>query len=294
MTTSMPRKAVLYNELKLAKEGGAQFEFPSSYVSMTEATLEALHEQVFGTSEAAGETTGATTETAQAWLQATAKAESGPIESVRPVRPGLLRQGEQVLPEGVPPVREWGNYVPETLARLLGVPFTDNGDKRAGLRINTHGPDDVLRVSSDGKIWYQDEVAKPAIPQPRMRRKVRYIDPGVKTVEIRRPDGHLDESFEVAGDQATQAEYKVTLPSWQVGIYYDPRLPFRVHVYNGRRGFDRMDVMRYYGGLDLVPSSIQNSAIYDGDLCYDIMKVRDAMERELRELTGVRQAQPTF
>ena len=181
-----------------------------------------------------------------------------------------------------PPVSTWGQYSPETLAKRLGVPFSDKASRRAGLTFNTHGPDDVLRVSSDGKVWYLDEVLKPAIPLPRMRRKVRYIDSGVKVVERRTPDGKLDESFEVAGDAHREAEIKVTLPSSQTGVYYDPRLPFRVHVYNGRTGFDYMDVIRFYGGKDLVPSTV--STIYVGsDLCFDLSKTKDAMERELRD-----------
>jgi len=192
-------------------------------------------------------------------------------------------------------VSEWGNYQPHELARLLGVPFTDRADERAGLRINTHGPDDVLRVDSQGRVWYQDEVRKPAIPKPRMRRKIRYIDPGVKEVTKYREDGFIDETFEVAGDDMKEAEYKVTLPSWQTGIYYDPRLPFRVHTYNGRRGFDMKDVMRFYGGLDLIPAAIQQASLYvGGDLCYDILKVREAMERELREATLMRSAGRNF
>lgn len=194
----------------------------------------------------------------------------------------LAQQPAPVQVQEVPPVSTWGQYAPETLAKLLNVPFSDQPSRRAGLTFNTHGPDDVLRVSSDGKVWYMDEVLKPAIPLPRMRRKVRYIDSGVKVVERRTPDGKLDESFEVAGDSNREAEIKVTLPSSQTGVYYDPRLPFRVHVYNGRTGFDYMDVIRFYGGKDLVPSTV--ATLYVGsDLCFDISKTKDAMERELRD-----------
>ena len=140
-----------------------------------------------------------------------------------------------------------------------------------------------MRVDSRANIWYQDEVVKPAIPKARARRVVNYKDPGVKEVKKYYSDGRLDESFEVAGDEAKDMQVKTTLPSWQVGVYKDPRLPFRVHTYNNVRGFEWVDILTQYGGMDHVPSTIKR--LYVGnDLCFDITSTRETMERELRDL----------
>jgi hypothetical protein len=178
----------------------------------------------------------------------------------------------------------WGQYAPERLAKILDIPFQDRGAERAGLTFNTHGPNDPVRVDSRGRVWYMDEVIKPAIPKPRMRRRVRTMTSDVKTVSTYHPDGRLDETFEVAGQEQHEMEVKITLPSWQVGIYRDPRMPFKIHQYNGIRGFDRMEVVKYFGGMDLVPESVAH--IYVGqDLCYDINKTRETIERLYRERT---------
>jgi len=163
------------------------------------------------------------------------------------------------------------------------LPITDEAEEIAGLHINTHGPDDPIRIDSRGRLWFQDEVRKAAIAKPRMRRKLSYKDTGVRTVTTRNVLGLVEESFEVAGDRTVDMEVKVTLPSWQVGIYLDPNLQdFRIHVYGDQRGLDRMDVLRYFGGKDLVPSTCKT--VYVGnDLCYDINSVRDTIERIYRE-----------
>jgi hypothetical protein len=165
---------------------------------------------------------------------------------------------------------------------LPDVPRRDEPDAIAGLRIRTHGRNDPLRVDSLGRVWYQDEVRKPATPRPRARSVLNFRDQGSKTIEIRNQLGLLEESFEVAGDAPQDMRVKVTLPSWQVGIYQDPRLPWRVHVYNNIRGFDRLDVVEYFGGMDHVPASIK--VLYVGsDLCYDIISARETLEAIARE-----------
>jgi len=171
---------------------------------------------------------------------------------------------------------------PQSADPFAGVPRTDVADQVAGLRMQTHGADDPVRIDSHGRIWYQDEVRKPATPRPRARRVLQYKDPGVKTIENRNQLGLLEESFEVAGDEVQDMTVKITLPSWQVGIYKDPSMPFRIHVYNDVRGFSRRDVVKYYGGSDHVPSTVKT--VYVGsDLCYDIKSVRDTIDREYRE-----------
>ena len=78
------------------------------------------------------------------------------------------------------------------------------------------------------------------------------------------------------------------MPSFQVGVYRDPRFPFKVHTYAGNDGFDLFDVNDFYGGEDLVPSEIKRVYIAN-DLCYDIRTTIRAIETEYRrnQLQGV-------
>ena len=154
-------------------------------------------------------------------------------------------------------------------------------DTVAGLRTNTHSLDEPLRVDENGILWFQDEVRKPAFPKPRGRRVLKYDDPGVKTVKVK--SGQFTESFEMPGDGVGRpSEARITMPSYQVGIYKDPRLPFKIAVYNDQRGFDLFEVQKYYGGRDLVPSDIKRVYI-ENVLCYDIRTVVRAIETEYRE-----------
>jgi hypothetical protein len=154
-------------------------------------------------------------------------------------------------------------------------------DKVAGLRINTHAEDEPLRVDENGLIWYQDEVRKAAFPKPRGRRVLDYIDPGVRTMTAQTGNGYT-ETFEMPGDQARPSQVKITLPTHQVGIYRDPNMPFKIHVYQDNRGFDLFEVRDFYGGADLVPEDIKT--VYVGQsLCYDIRTTRRAIEAEYRE-----------
>ena len=139
-----------------------------------------------------------------------------------------------------------------------------------------------IRTDPDGIVWYADEVRKLASPGPRKRRKLSYIDHGTKveTVQV----GQFMESFEVAGSDVRTEEVKITLPTYQVGLYRDPRLPFLIHVYNNNRGYDLMEVIKYYGNSqDLVPQEIQKTYV-GNDLCYDIKTTNRAIENEARQL----------
>jgi hypothetical protein len=154
-------------------------------------------------------------------------------------------------------------------------------DQVAGLRLNTHAEDEPLRVDENGLIWYQDEVRKAAFPKPRGRRVLDYLDPGVRTETAQTGNGYT-ETFEMPGDQARPSQVKITLPSHQVGIYRDPNMPFKIHLYNDNRGFDLFEVRDFYGGADLVPEDIKT--VYVGQsLCYDIRTTRRAIEAEYRE-----------
>ena len=155
-----------------------------------------------------------------------------------------------------------------------------------GQRLNTKTEDEVIRTDEQGRQWLQEEVQKPAYPKPRGRRVLKYIDTGVQQKTAQ--NGEYVETFEVAGDRAgVPAEVKITLPSYQVGIYRDPRYPFKIHCYNGREGFDLHEVETFYGGSDLVPEKVKRVYI-ENDLCYDIRTVVRAIADEHRhlQLTG--------
>lgn len=164
----------------------------------------------------------------------------------------------------------------------------------AGVRQNTN-PDELtpLRKDDDGRIWFQEEVLKPAYPKPRGRRVLTVQHHEMKqTTQVA---GQFTESFEIPDDssQLRTSEVKITLPSYQVGIYQDPRFPmFKTICYNGNEGFDFFDVQKFYGGPELVPAEIQRKYV-ENVLCYDQRTVIRAIEAEYRQqqLTGGRNFQ---
>lgn len=142
------------------------------------------------------------------------------------------------------------------------------------------GEEKPIRQDENGWLWYREEVKKPAFPAPRKRRVLTYIDSGVTQQTAK--DGDFIESFEVAGTATRTAEVKITMPSYQVGVYKDPRFPFKIHTYNGLKGFDFFDVQKYYGGGDLVPPSIKRLYVAN-DLCYDMRSTIRAINDEYRD-----------
>lgn len=154
-----------------------------------------------------------------------------------------------------------------------------NPDEMAGQR-QAEGLQPI-RTDEQGRVWLQEEVRKPAYPKPRGRRVLTYRDPGVvqKTVT----SGKYTETFEIPGDPANarEAQVKITLPSYQVGIYKDPRFPFKVVTYNDNEGFDLDDVQNFYGGSERVPSEVKRKYV-ENVLCYDIRTVVRAIEAEYR------------
>lgn len=151
-----------------------------------------------------------------------------------------------------------------------------------GQRLNSQPDDEPIRVDEQGRVWYQEEVLKPAVPRPRGRRVLQYVDRGTRTETVQ--VGEYTESFEVAGDgPGRTSEIKITLPSYQVGIYRDPRFPFKVHTYAGAEGFDLFEVRDYYGGAELVPGEIKMVYV-SNSLCYDIRTTVRAIEAEYRRL----------
>lgn len=192
----------------------------------------------------------------------------------------LLRGPEQ---EHTPQTFDEQHFEPDT--RIKGSPIEDHSiqpvfrapDTDAGLRQNR--PDDV-RIDEAGLIWEQDEIRKPPYPKPRARRVLRYVDSGVKTATV--VSGGYLETFEVAGDQQREAEVKITLPSYQVGIYRDQRFPFKIHIYNEAKGFDLFEVQDFYGGSELVPAEVKRIYV-ENVLCYDIRTTVRAIETEYRQ-----------
>jgi hypothetical protein len=157
-----------------------------------------------------------------------------------------------------------------------------NPTEMAGERLNSQPEDEPIRTDEMGRVWFQEEIRKPAYPKPRGRRVLTYLETGVQQETVR--SGDFIETFEVAGTGAPRvAEVKVTLPSYQVGRYRDPRFPFAVHVYNGQQGFDLFEVQDYYGGAELVPAEAKRVYV-ENVLCYDIRTTVRAIEAEYRHL----------
>ncbi|MGV0949423.1 MAG: hypothetical protein ACOYB3_02035 [Azonexus sp.] len=186
---------------------------------------------------------------------------------------------EAVLPEEQAIADQYARF--DTAAAATPVAPADP-EEMPGQRLNTQLPDEAIRVDENGRVWYQEEVLKPAYPKPRGRRVLTYMDRGVVTETVQ--NGEYIETFEVAGKGAGKpAEVKITLPSYQVGIYKDPRFPFKIHCYNGREGFNLFEVAEYFGGSELVPEEVKRVYI-ENDLCYDIRTVVRAIQTEYRQL----------
>lgn len=189
-----------------------------------------------------------------------------PAAPAEPAPPGFFGYGE-----------------PEPESAPSPAPARPDIGEMAGERLNTKAQDDVLFVDEQGRAWLQKEVLKPAFPKARGRRVLRYSDPGVVKQTVK--DGEYTETFEVAGDarNSTPSEIKITLPSYQVGICRDPRYPFKVITYNGREGFDYLDVEEYYGGAEMVPPVAKRMYV-ENTLCYDMRSVIRAINEEYRAL----------
>jgi len=157
----------------------------------------------------------------------------------------------------------------------------DNAE-HAGLNANSHTASDVLYTDEFGNEWYQREVTKAGYAKPRGRRVLRTNDTKVETETI--TVGDYVETFEISGSQQNSqpTEIKVTLPSYQCGIYKPKNMPFKVHTYNGLQGFDRDDVQAYFGGRRLVPATVKSIYVHM-DWCYEIASVISTIEAEYRE-----------
>jgi len=192
---------------------------------------------------------------------------------------------QQLDQEEPPPPTFFGFEAPEpepVRTQDIEVRHADPGEM-AGQRQNSQPEDVPIRIDPEtGREWYQEEILKPAYPKPRGRRVLTYVETGTKQVQTK--SGEFVETFEVAGDGPPRtAEVKITLPSYQVGVFKDPRFPFKVHTYNGLEGFDLFEVRDYYGGAELVPAEAKLVYV-ENVLCYDIRSVVRAIEAEYRQL----------
>jgi len=181
-----------------------------------------------------------------------------------------------------PPPADFFFAPPKVSAEPVAPTAPPRTEEMAGERLNSQPVDEPIRTDEEGRIWFQEEIRKPAFPKPRGRRVLTYMESGVEEKTVRA--GEYLETFEVAGTgPAHVAEVKITLPSYQVGIYKDPRFPFRIHVYNGLQGFDLFEVHDFYGGPELVPQEAKRIYV-ENVLCYDIRTTVRAIETEYRQL----------
>jgi hypothetical protein len=202
-----------------------------------------------------------------------------------PLPPTEATQDESPV-EDLPPVEFFGLEKSTPAEPAAPAPPPAASTAMAGQHLNTQAADQPLYTDEYGRQWFQEEILKPASPKPRARRVLTYLETGVQEKQVK--VGDYIETFEVAGDgPARTAEVKITLPSYQVGIFKDPRFPFRVHTYNGLQGFDLFEVQEYYNGAELVPSDIKRVYV-ENVLCYDIRTTVRAIETEYRQmqLTG--------
>jgi len=209
-----------------------------------------------------------------------------PVPDVEPApavryEPPPLPLDDGPPPDEPPPASFFGMPEPQPVEPVA--PLSPmNPTEMAGERLNTNPELEPIRTDENGRVWFQEEIRKPAYPKPRGRRVLTYMESGVKTETVR--SGDYIETFEVAGTGTPRvAEVKVTLPSYQVGIYADPRFPFKIHVYNEMQGFDLMDVQDFYGGAELVPAEAKRMYV-ENVLCYDIRTTVRAIEAEYRQL----------
>jgi hypothetical protein len=194
-----------------------------------------------------------------------------------------LRSAGVEIPEPEPEPRSEPEPEQQAIEQGPSIPRgAADPNEMPGQRLNTQPEDTPIRIDDLGRAWFQEEVRKPSYPKPRGRRVLKYMEQGVKTETVQ--NGEYVETFEVAGvGVARPAEVKITLPSYQVGIYKDPRFPFRIHTYGEREGFNLFEVQEFYGGAELVPPECKRLYV-ENDLCYDIRSVVRAIQNEHRQL----------
>jgi len=197
--------------------------------------------------------------------------------------PEFLPTPENSIPYAEPEPAAFPGVPAPQLALPPYQPPVREADEHAGVRQNQSELEALRTDPVTGFIWYQDEVRKPAYAKPRGRRKVTYQDPGVKEQTVTTGDG-FTETFEMPGDEGyRQMEARITLPSYQVGIYRNPQFPFKIHVYDSKECFDYFEVIDFYGGNEaLVPAGIKRVYV-SSTLGFDIPSTIREIEAEYRE-----------
>jgi hypothetical protein len=223
-----------------------------------------------------------TAELAEAYtklMESAPQAGEEPADGTLPPPPPVVEE-EIYLPPPHPPEQQDAAPVAPPAPQL---PVSGpNEFELPGQRQNSKAEDEPIRIDEQGRVWYQEEVLKPAFPKPRGRRVLKYMESGSRVETVK--NGDYVESFEVAGDEVLRsAEIKITLPSFQVGVYKDPRFPFKIHTYSGNQGFDLFEVQDYYGGSEMVPNEVKRVYV-ENVLCYDIRSTVRAIQTEYRQL----------
>lgn len=143
-------------------------------------------------------------------------------------------------------------------------------------------PEGAIRADEAGRIWYREEIGPNIAGRKRLRKRVTQVVP--ENVEVKQiHNGEYIETVEVVGEGTRSLDAFVTMPTTQVGIFKDPRFPFKVFTYNGSLGFSYGDVNDYYGGLEFVPSTVKKKFV-GNMLAYDMKSVISEIERKAREI----------
>lgn len=143
-------------------------------------------------------------------------------------------------------------------------------------------PEGALRADEHGRIWFREEIGPEIAKNRRLRKRITQVVP--ESVEVRQiQSGDYIETIEVVGERTRNLDAFITLPPTQVGIYLDPRFPWKVFTYNGALGFSFGDINDYYGGVEFVPKTVKRKFV-GNMLAYDIKSAIAEVERKFREM----------
>lgn len=143
-------------------------------------------------------------------------------------------------------------------------------------------PEGAIRADEHGRIWFREEIGPEIAKNRRLRKRITQVVPD--KVEVKQIQaGDYIETIEVVGEGTRSLDAFITMPPTQVGIYLDPRFPWKVFTYNGSLGFSYGDVNAYYGGVEFVPSTVKKKFV-GNMMAYDIKSAISTVERKYREL----------
>lgn len=143
-------------------------------------------------------------------------------------------------------------------------------------------PEGAIRADEHGRIWFREEIGPEVARNRRLRKRITQVVPD--KVEVKQIQaGEYIETIEVVGEGTRSLDAFITMPPTQVGIYLDPRFPWKIFTYNGSLGFSYGDVNTYYGGVEFVPSTVKKKFV-GNMMAYDIKSAISTVERKYREL----------